>query len=213
MGTARRRDPPGRDARRPPPRLRAPPGGPPVHPRRRDHGRGRGGDRDGEGRRGGAAGAALRPGARRRRRCPHAGGPRGDRPLPHPGPPRPQGGAGRRMIEAVLLDVGGVLVLPEPAGILPAVRAAGAADATAEDLARGHYAGVAAMDRMALARGVSADWPGSYRPVAGELPLPAALLAKVVEALRVAYTDLAWTGTIPGAVDALRRLAATGVAI
>jgi putative hydrolase of the HAD superfamily len=117
------------------------------------------------------------------------------------------------MIEAVLLDVGGVLVLPEPAVILPAVRAAGAVDATAEDLARGHYAGVAAMDRMALQRGVSADWPGYYRAVAGELPIPDGLVDPVVDALRVAYTDLAWTGTIPGAVDALRRLAATGVAI
>ena len=117
------------------------------------------------------------------------------------------------MIEAVLLDVGGVLVLPEPEVILPAVRAAGAVDATAADLARGHYAGVAAMDRMALKRGVSADWPGYYRAVAGELPIPDGLVGPVVEALRLAYTDLAWTGSIPGAVDALRRLAATGVAI
>jgi len=117
------------------------------------------------------------------------------------------------MIEAVLLDVGGVLVLPEPDVILPAVHAAGAVDATAADLARGHYAGVAAMDRMALRRGVSADWPGYYRAVAAELPIPDDSVPRVVEALREAYTDLAWTGTIPGAVDALRRLAATGVAI
>jgi putative hydrolase of the HAD superfamily len=117
------------------------------------------------------------------------------------------------MIEAVLLDVGGVLVLPEPDVILPAVRAAGAADATVEDLARGHYAGVAAMDRMALARGVSADWPGYYRAVAGELPVPEHAFGAVVDALREAYTDLPWTGTVPGAVDALRRLADTGVAL
>jgi putative hydrolase of the HAD superfamily len=117
------------------------------------------------------------------------------------------------VIEAVLLDVGGVLVLPEPDVVLPAVRAAGAAGATFDDLARGHYAGVAAMDRMALTRGVSADWPGYYRAVAGELPVPAGSFDAVVEALREAYTDLPWTGTIPGAVDALRRLADTGVAL
>jgi putative hydrolase of the HAD superfamily len=117
------------------------------------------------------------------------------------------------VIEAVLLDVGGVLVLPEPDVVLPAVQAAGAVDATFEDLARGHYAGVAAMDRMALARGVQADWPGYYRAVAGELPAPAGAFDAVVEALRGAYVDLPWTGTIPGAVDALRRLADTGVAL
>ena len=78
------------------------------------------------------------------------------------------------MIEAVLLDVGGVLVLPEPDVILPAVHAAGAVDATAADLARGHYAGIAAMDRTALHRGVSVDWPGYYRAVAAELAVPPA---------------------------------------
>jgi putative hydrolase of the HAD superfamily len=117
------------------------------------------------------------------------------------------------MIEAVLLDVGGVLVLPEPDVVLPAVHRAGAVDATFADLARGHYAGVAAMDRTALSRGVSADWPGYYRAVAGELPVPDGAFDAVVNALRDAYTDLPWTGTIPGAVDALRRLADTGVAL
>lgn len=117
------------------------------------------------------------------------------------------------MIEAVLLDVGGVLVLPEPDLVLPPVRAAGAVDATFEDLARGHYAGVAAMDRAALTRGLSADWPGYYRAVAGELPVRAGDFDAVVGALREAYIDLPWTGTIPGAVEALRRLADTGVAL
>jgi len=117
------------------------------------------------------------------------------------------------MIDAVLLDVGGVLVLPEPDVILPAVRAAGAVDATTAQLARGHYAGVAAMDRAALGRGVSVDWPGYYRAVAAELGVTGAAAGAVVDALRDAYADLAWTGTVPGAVDALHRLAATGVSI
>ena len=116
------------------------------------------------------------------------------------------------MIDAVLLDVGGVLVLPEPDVLLPAVRAAGALDPTPGQLARGHYAGVAAMDRTAHRRG-SIDWPGYFRAVAGELTVPAAAVDAVVSAVRDAYVDLAWTGTVPGAVDALRRLAATGVSI
>jgi len=117
------------------------------------------------------------------------------------------------VIDAVLLDVGGVLVLPEPDVILPAVRDAGAVDPTREQLARGHYAGIAAMDRTALGRGVSADWPGYFGAVVGELSVPHGARDAVVEALREAYADLAWTGTVPGAVDALRRLAATGVAL
>jgi putative hydrolase of the HAD superfamily len=117
------------------------------------------------------------------------------------------------VIDAVFLDVGGVLALPDPAVLLPLVTAAGAVSATAEDLARGHYAGVAAMDRKARRLGVTADWPGYYRAVAGELHAPPESVDAVVAALQQGYAGLAWTGTVPGAVDALRRLAETGVGI
>jgi len=117
------------------------------------------------------------------------------------------------VIDAVFLDVGGVLALPDPATLLPVVHRAGATAATAEDLARGHYAGVAAMDRRARRLGITADWPGYFRAVAGELPGPPGAADAVVAALTQAYADLAWTGEVPGAVDALRRLAATGVSI
>ena len=117
------------------------------------------------------------------------------------------------MIDAVFLDVGGVLALPDPAVLLPLVHAAGATTATAADLARGHYAGVAAMDRKAKRLGVTADWPGYYRAVAGELGAPAESVDAVIDALRDGYAGLPWTGSVPGAVDALRRLAATGVSI
>jgi putative hydrolase of the HAD superfamily len=117
------------------------------------------------------------------------------------------------VIDAVFLDVGGVLALPEPDVLLPLAREAGAASATAEDLARGHYAGVAAMDRKARRLGVTADWPGYFRALAGELPVPAGCLDDVIAALRDGYAGLPWTGSVPGAVGALRRLAATGVRI
>jgi putative hydrolase of the HAD superfamily len=116
------------------------------------------------------------------------------------------------IVDAVLLDVGGVLVLPEPDVLLPVVRAAGAPGATAADLARGHYAGIAAMDRSALSRGVTADWPAYVKALVDVLVVDggrAALQAAVAEA----YRDLPWTGTVPGAVEALRRLADTGVAL
>ena len=117
------------------------------------------------------------------------------------------------MIDAVFLDVGGVLALPEPKVLLPLVHAAGAVSATAGDLARGHYAGVAAMDRKARRLGVTADWPGYFRALTGELPVPPDCVDAVTDALRQGYAELAWTGEVPGAVDALRSLAATGVAI
>ena len=117
------------------------------------------------------------------------------------------------VIDAVLLDVGGVLVLPEPSVLLPAVRAAGAAGATVEQLARGHYAGIAAMDRSALDRGVTADWPAYTKALVAELDVARADEAPVRQAVTTAYTDLAWTGMIPGALDSLRRLADTGVAL
>ncbi len=116
-------------------------------------------------------------------------------------------------VDAVFLDVGGVLALPEPSVLLPLVRAAGAASATADDLARGHYAGVAAMDRKARRLGVTADWPGYFRALAGELDVAPGSLDAVVAALQQGYAGLAWTGTVPGAVDALRELAETGVRI
>jgi putative hydrolase of the HAD superfamily len=116
-------------------------------------------------------------------------------------------------VDAVFLDVGGVLALPEPSVLLPLVHAAGAPGAIPEDLRRGHYAGVAAMDRKAKRLGVTADWPGYYRAVAGELPVQPGSIDAVVAALRDGYAGLPWTGSVPGAVEALRRLAATGASI
>ncbi len=115
-------------------------------------------------------------------------------------------------VDAVLLDVGGVLVLPEVDVVLPAVHGAGAPDVTAADLARGHYAGIAAMDRSALARGVT-DWPAYHRAMVAELGVPAGAEDAVRDALLEAYANLPWTTSLPGAVDGLRRLADTGVAL
>jgi putative hydrolase of the HAD superfamily len=116
-------------------------------------------------------------------------------------------------VDAVLLDVGGVLVLPDPAVLLPVVRQAGAHRATAGDLARGHYAGIAAMDRSALDRGVTADWPAYNRALVDVLDLDDGTAEAVRTAVTAAYPDLRWTGVIPGAVEALRLLADTGVAL
>jgi len=122
-------------------------------------------------------------------------------------------GRSDRQVDAVLLDVGGVFTLPDPAVLLPVVRAAGATRATAEGLARGHYAGIAAMDASALAKGVTADWPAYHAALTAELHVPDAAVADVRAALSRAYVGLPWSWPVPGALDALRRLAATGVAL
>jgi len=117
-----------------------------------------------------------------------------------------------RAIDAVLLDVGGVLVLPEPTVLLPAVHGAGARHVTPSDLARAHYAGIAAMDSSALAKGIT-DWPMYTRALVEELGVSADIAELVHSAVDRAYAGMAWTGTIPGAVEGLRRLADTGVAL
>lgn len=121
--------------------------------------------------------------------------------------------SGAAGIDAVMLDVGGVLVLPDPDVLLPVAHAAGAPRATAADLARGHYAGIAAMDRSALQRGLTADWPAYARAMSAELGAPGDAAEAVMAAIADAYADLPWSAIVAGAVDALRRLADTGVAL
>lgn len=116
-------------------------------------------------------------------------------------------------VAAVLLDVGGVFVLPDSATLLPIVERCGAARATLEDLAKGHYAGIAAMDRSALAKGVTADWKAYNTALAECVGIPADRRAEAVDALSQAYASVPWSQIVPGTVDALRRLADTGVAL
>jgi putative hydrolase of the HAD superfamily len=116
------------------------------------------------------------------------------------------------LIAAVLLDVGGVFVLPDPSVLSPIVSSWGGV-ATPDDLARGHYAGVAAMDRVALERGVTADWPAYSAAFVAEVGIPGEALPGAAASLGSAYEGIAWNRVVPGSVSALRRLAATGVAL
>jgi putative hydrolase of the HAD superfamily len=109
--------------------------------------------------------------------------------------------------------VGGVLVLPDAAALVLLVREAAGLAVTPADLARGHYAGVAAMDRSALARGLTADWPAYNRAVAAALGVTDDRLPAVTAALVKGMASLPWTTIIPGALEALRRLADTGTAL
>lgn len=126
-------------------------------------------------------------------------------------------------VQAVLLDVGGVFLLPDVAMLR---RALGPwlAEVEVEDLRRAHYAGIAAMDATAFATAASAidegrpipapDWPAYTRAMVGALGLSAEDgLADAARSVGESMPGVRWTEMIPGALDALRRLADTGVAI
>lgn len=114
------------------------------------------------------------------------------------------------VIEAVLVDVGGVLVMPNHRVVGEVATLHGGRDDPAA-LVRGHYEGVAAGERpdgfdwasyrVALLRraGVSED---RVEAAGGELGAALAAPASSV-----------WTTVLPGAAVGLRMLAATGVAL
>lgn len=112
------------------------------------------------------------------------------------------------VVEAVLLDVGGVFVLPHPDKVVPALEI----DLDEQGAARAHHAGVAAMD--ALDRGDMGAYLTAYALEAG---VPTARLRVALAALSSAFHAEAdakvWSWVVADAVGALRRLAATGVGL
>ena len=112
--------------------------------------------------------------------------------------------------EAVLLDAGGVLLLPNPWAVASVLRAAGGMIDIA-DVRRAHYAGIAAMD---AAR--SHDW-GIYHRVIGTAARVSdqrfvdALAG--LDALFAAPVPTLWNVVPDGVLDQLRALEATGAKI
>ena len=124
-------------------------------------------------------------------------------------------------IEAVFLDVGGVFVVPDPAVVGPVVASTGRLDRVpnAGELLRGHYAGVAEMDARSWADPAAsraegaAIWSGYHEGMARAMGVAPDLIEGTVIALGEVFTwttDL-WRWIIPGSIDALGRLAATGI--
>lgn len=112
-------------------------------------------------------------------------------------------------VEAVLLDVGGVFLLPDPGTLLPVLRAAGA-EADEETLGRAHYAAIATMDRA------GPDWDLYRTTLATWTGVPAAEVPRAADALGRLFLSTGaglWSRVVPGSIDALRRLAGTGVAL
>ncbi len=112
-------------------------------------------------------------------------------------------------VEAVFLDVGGVFHLPAHQPILDAFRRAGV-DADPDRLDRAHYAGVAAL----------AEWPDEDDGVwdaymdayATEVGVDPERREHVLAELFAGFTAPGiWSRQVPGSLDALRALGATGL--
>ena len=112
--------------------------------------------------------------------------------------------------EAVLLDAGGVLLLPNPWAVASVLRAAGGS-IDAETVHRAHYAGVAEMD---AAR--SNDWRIYHRVLTRFARVAEDRIADAMAGLLDLFgapVPTLWNVVPDGVVDQLRDLAATGVAI
>jgi len=111
-------------------------------------------------------------------------------------------------MRAVLLDVGGVFFVPNHQLLAPPIEAAGGSTAEAV-LDRAHYAGMAAMDATG-----GLDWERYKAALAGAAGVPPAHIADAVEGLNGALGAAnLWSRLLPGAVEGLRAIAATGVDI
>jgi putative hydrolase of the HAD superfamily len=108
-----------------------------------------------------------------------------------------------RRIDAVLLDAGGVLLLPDP-GPLRELLAPLGAEPDAERCRWAHYATTRAVDRLGRV-----DWPAIDRVVAQELGVPDEHLDAAVRVVEESYDGRPWV-PIEGAAEALRALEAAG---
>lgn len=108
-------------------------------------------------------------------------------------------------IDAVLLDAGGVLVLPHH-DTMRARLAAHGRTATDAELTRAHYLGMAALDAHP-----ERDWAAYREAVASACGVPAAELARTQQAW--AANPCEWTSPAAGVVELLRALAELDVAL
>jgi putative hydrolase of the HAD superfamily len=107
-------------------------------------------------------------------------------------------------IDAVVLDAGGVLLVPDPAAFRRHLAPFGLSPDDDECL-RAHYVGVAEIDR----RG-AADYDAANRAIAGYLGAGEAQLDEATIAVDAVFRQEPWI-PVAGAAEALRRLRAAGL--
>lgn len=113
-------------------------------------------------------------------------------------------------ISAILLDAGGVLVFPEPANVLPPLRAAGV-DPDLAALERAHYQAMAIQDADTLPP-VQANWWRNYlRSYTAACGVPADRAELLASEMAQGIRGHSWAHVGLGAMDGLRAVAALGV--
>jgi putative hydrolase of the HAD superfamily len=118
--------------------------------------------------------------------------------------------------DALLFDAGGIFVLPDPATIGMVVEQLGGSGDMAS-MVRAHYAGMAALDHLALERESGSidkvSWDTYRRAVAMVSGIPAERGDEAVIRLRDMYSPMLWRWPILESASALWRLHLKGVPI
>lgn len=116
---------------------------------------------------------------------------------------------------AILLDVGGVFLLPAHAQIRSALRGIGHEVLDDDTIDRAHYLSVRAFPMDLDGTEVMTPyWDAYLETYAGAVGVPAGLVAQAVEQLRDAYViGGLWSHLIEGSKEGLSRLVATGIPI
>jgi putative hydrolase of the HAD superfamily len=107
-------------------------------------------------------------------------------------------------VNAVLLDAGGVLLLPDPEAMRRAFAPFGVVPDD-ELCARGHYASTHEIDRLG-----TVDWHAADRVIAEMFGVPADRFDEAFAAIESVYASEGWV-SIDGVAHALRQLQATGM--
>lgn len=109
-------------------------------------------------------------------------------------------------ISAVMLDVHGVLLLPDPGVLRQALEPFGA-EPDDETCWRAHFEMIHLLDETA-----EPDWPDIHRAMAAALGVPSERQAEAAPSVVDRYLTQQWLAA-PGAADALARLESSGYAL
>jgi putative hydrolase of the HAD superfamily len=106
-------------------------------------------------------------------------------------------------VDTVLLDAGGVLLLPDPSALRKTLDPFGLS-VTDEEARRGHYECMAELDRIGIL-----DWPAVDPHLARTLGIPEHRVNEVVDSIEALYLSEPWVPVV-GAAEALLRLQDAG---